>query len=144
MLAGGVESMTRAPFVMGKATEAFSRSAEVYDTTIGWRFVNRLMKEPYGTDSMPETGENVAEEFQISRADQDTFAYAASRRAKAAQDSGFFAREIAPVTIKGRKGDDDRRARRASAPRHHAGDAGEAEDAVPRRPARSPPATRPA
>src|SRR5579871_2687039 len=73
-IAGGVESMTRAPFVMGKAGEAFSRSAEVYDTTIGWRFVNGLMKTKYGTDSMPETGENVAEEFQISRADQDAFA----------------------------------------------------------------------
>jgi 3-oxoadipyl-CoA thiolase len=105
MLAGGVESMTRAPFVMGKATEAFARSAEVYDTTIGWRFVNKLMQKAYGTDSMPETGENVAEEFQISRADQDKFAYASQQRAKKAQDSGFFAREITPVTIKGRKGD---------------------------------------
>jgi acetyl-CoA acyltransferase len=105
MLAGGVESMTRAPFVMGKATEAFSRSAEVYDTTIGWRFVNTLMQKAYGTDSMPETGENVAEDFQISRADQDKFAYRSQQRAKKAQDSGFFAREITPVTIKGRKGD---------------------------------------
>ena len=105
MLAGGVESMTRAPFVMGKATEAFSRSAEVYDTTIGWRFVNKLMQKSYGTDSMPETGENVAEEFQISRADQDKFAYNSQQRAKKAQDSGFFAKEITPVTIKGRKGD---------------------------------------
>jgi acetyl-CoA acyltransferase len=105
MLAGGVESMTRAPFVMGKATEAFSRSAEVYDTTIGWRFVNKLMQKAYGTDSMPETGENVAEEFQISRADQDKFAYASQQRAKKAQDIGFFAKEITPVTIKGRKGD---------------------------------------
>jgi acetyl-CoA acyltransferase len=105
ILAGGVESMTRAPFVMGKATEAFSRSAEVYDTTIGWRFVNKLMQKAYGTDSMPETGENVAEEFQISRADQDKFAYASQQRAKKAQDSGFFAKEITPVTIKGRKGD---------------------------------------
>jgi acetyl-CoA acyltransferase len=105
MLAGGVESMTRAPFVMGKATEAFSRFAEVYDTTIGWRFVNKLMQKAYGTDSMPETGENVAEEFQISRSDQDKFAYNSQQRAKKAQDSGFFAREITPVTIKGRKGD---------------------------------------
>ena len=105
MLAGGVESMTRAPFVQGKATEAFSRSNEIYDTTIGWRFVNSLMKVQYGTDSMPETGENVAEEFQISRADQDAFAYRSQQKCKAAQDSGFFAREIAPVTIKGRKGD---------------------------------------
>jgi 3-oxoadipyl-CoA thiolase len=105
MLAAGVESMTRAPFVQGKATEAFSRSAEIYDTTIGWRFVNGLMKTMYGTDSMPETGENVAEEFQISRADQDAFAYRSQQKCKAAQAAGFFAREIAPVTIKGRKGD---------------------------------------
>jgi acetyl-CoA acyltransferase len=105
MLAGGVESMTRAPFVMGKATEAFSRSAEIYDTTIGWRFVNKLMQKAYGTDSMPETGENVAEEFQVSRADQDKFAYNSQMRAKKAQDSGFFAKEITPVTIKGRKSD---------------------------------------
>jgi acetyl-CoA acyltransferase len=105
MLAGGVESMTRAPFVMGKATEAFSRSAEVYDTTIGWRFVNAQMKKVYGTDAMPETGENVAEEFQISRADQDKFAYRSQMRSKKAQDSGFYAREIVPVTLKGRKGD---------------------------------------
>jgi 3-oxoadipyl-CoA thiolase len=105
MLAGGVESMTRAPFVMGKATEAFSRSSEIYDTTIGWRFVNKLMQKAYGTDSMPETGENVAEEFQISRSDQDKFAYASQQRAKRAQDSGFFAKEITPVTVKGRKGD---------------------------------------
>jgi 3-oxoadipyl-CoA thiolase len=105
MLAGGVESMTRAPFVMGKSTEAFSRSAEVYDTTIGWRFVNKLMQKAYGTDSMPETGENVAEEFQINRQDQDKFAFSSQQRAKQAQESGFFAREITPVTIKGRKGD---------------------------------------
>ena len=84
MLAGGVESMTRAPFVMGKATEAFSRSNEIFDTTIGWRFVNAQMKKVYGTDAMPETGENVAEEFQISRADQDKFAYRSQMRAKAA------------------------------------------------------------
>lgn len=105
VLAGGVESMTRAPFVMGKATEAFSRSAEVYDTTIGWRFVNKLMQKTYGIDAMPETGENVAEEFQISRQDQDKFAYNSQMKAKRAQDSGFFAKEITPVTIKGRKGD---------------------------------------
>ena len=105
MLAGGVESMTRAPFVMGKATEAFSRSNEIYDTTIGWRFVNAQMKKIYGTDAMPETGENVAEEFQISRADQDKFAYRSQMRSKKAQDSGFYAREIVPVTVKGRKGD---------------------------------------
>ena len=105
MLAGGVESMTRAPFVMGKADQAFARAADIHDTTIGWRFVNGLMKAQYGTDSMPETGENVAEAFQVSRADQDAFAYRSQMRAKAAQESGFFAREIAPVTFKGRKGD---------------------------------------
>jgi 3-oxoadipyl-CoA thiolase len=99
MLAGGVESMTRAPFVMGKAPEAFSRSAEIYDTTIGWRFVNKLMQKAYGTDSMPETGENVAEEFQISRQDQDKFAYNSQMRAKRARDSGFFAKEITPITV---------------------------------------------
>ncbi len=105
VLAGGVESMTRAPFVMGKSTEAFARQAEIYDTTIGWRFVNGLMKAMYGTDSMPETGENVAEAFQVSRTDQDAFALRSQQKAAAAQRSGFFAREIAPVTIKGRKGD---------------------------------------
>ena len=104
MIAGGVESMTRAPFVMGKAAEAFARSAEVYDTTIGWRFVNPMMKNQFGVDAMPETGENVAEEFQISRADQDAFAYRSQQRTKAAQEAGFFAREIAPVDVVGRKG----------------------------------------
>ncbi len=103
MLAGGVESMTRAPFVTGKASEAFQRTAETYDTTIGWRFVNGLMKAQYGTDSMPETGENVAEQFQISRADQDAFALRSQQRAAAAEAAGFFLREITPVTIKGRK-----------------------------------------
>jgi 3-oxoadipyl-CoA thiolase len=105
VLAGGVESMTRAPFVMGKSTEAFSRQAEIYDTTIGWRFVNSLMKTMYGTDAMPETGENVAEEFQISRADQDAFALRSQQKAAQAQASGFFAREIAPLTLKTRKGE---------------------------------------
>ena len=105
MLAGGVESMTRAPFVMGKAGEAFARSAEIYDTTIGWRFVNKLMQSTYGTDSMPETGENVAEEFQISREAQDMFAYRSQQKCAAAQAAGFFAREIAPITLKTRKGD---------------------------------------
>ena len=104
MLAGGVESMTRAPFVMGKATEAFSRSAEIYDTTIGWRFINPLMKAQYGVDAMPETAENVAEDFQISRQDQDAFAYRSQMRTKAAQDSGFFEREISAIDIVGRKG----------------------------------------
>ncbi len=105
MLAGGVESMTRAPFVQGKSTEAFGRSVEIYDTTIGWRFVNGLMKTMYGVDSMPETAENVAEDFQISRADQDAFALRSQQKCKAAQENGFFAREIAPLTIKTRKGD---------------------------------------
>ncbi len=105
MLAGGVESMTRAPFVMGKAGEAFSRAAEVYDTTIGWRFVNGMMKVQYGIDSMPETGENVAEAFQVSRADQDAFAYRSQQRCAAAQKAGFFAREISPVAIRTRKGE---------------------------------------
>ena len=103
IIAGGVESMTRAPFVQGKATEAFSRQAEIYDTTIGWRFINPLMKAQYGVDSMPETGENVAADFGISRADQDLFAYRSQQRAKAAQEAGFFAREIAPIEVKGRK-----------------------------------------
>ncbi|MDE2005182.1 MAG: 3-oxoadipyl-CoA thiolase [Rhodospirillales bacterium] len=105
VMAGGVESMTRAPFVMGKANEAFARQAEIYDTTIGWRFVNGLMKTKYGTESMPETGENVAEEFQISRADQDAFALRSQQKAARAQASGFFAREIAPITLKTRKGE---------------------------------------
>src|ERR1700761_5689204 len=104
MIAGGVESMTRAPFVMGKANEAFARSAEIYDTTIGWRFVNPLLKAQYGVDAMPETAENVAEDFQVTRPDQDAFAYRSQMRAKAAQESGFFTREIAPVEIAGRKG----------------------------------------
>jgi 3-oxoadipyl-CoA thiolase len=102
-IAGGVESMTRAPFVQGKSEEAFSRKAEIYDTTIGWRFVNPLMKAQYGVDSMPETGENVAEEFQISRADQDAFALRSQQRAAKAARSGYFADEIVPVEIAGRK-----------------------------------------
>src|SRR5689334_24892726 len=89
-IAGGVESMTRAPFVQGKASEAFSRTAEIYDTTIGWRFVNPLMKQQYGVDSMPETGENVAEEFQVTRADQDAFALRSQQRAGKAIASGYF------------------------------------------------------
>jgi acetyl-CoA acyltransferase len=104
-IAGGVESMSRAPFVMGKAETAFSRSAEIYDTTIGWRFINPLLKNQYGVDSMPETGENVAEEFQVSRADQDAFAQRSQQRAGAAQERGFHAREIVPVTIPKRRGD---------------------------------------
>src|SRR5947199_6378175 len=105
MIAGGVESMSRAPFVMPKADAAFSRNAEIYDTTIGWRFVNPLMKERYGVDSMPETAENVAEQFQVSRADQDAFALRSQQRAVAAQQNGRLAREIAAVSIPRRKGD---------------------------------------
>jgi acetyl-CoA acyltransferase len=105
MIAGGVESMTRAPFVMSKAEDAFSRKATIEDTTIGWRFVNPKMKADYGVDTMPETAENVAEQYQISREDQDAFAVRSQQRAKKAQDDGFFAREIAPVTLKGRKGE---------------------------------------
>jgi 3-oxoadipyl-CoA thiolase len=104
-IAGGVESMTRAPFVQGKAQEAFARAAEIYDTTIGWRFINPLMKQQYGVDSMPETGENVAEEFQITRADQDAFALRSQQRAAKAMASGYFAAEIVLVEIAGRKGD---------------------------------------
>ena len=105
VIAGGVESMSRSPFVMPKATEAFSRNAEIYDTTIGWRFVNKLMKEKYGVDSMPETAENVAAEFQVSRADQDAFALRSQARASAATESGRLAEEIVAVTIPARKGD---------------------------------------
>jgi len=104
VIAGGVESMSRAPFVMAKAAEAFSRNAEIYDTTIGWRFVNPVLKKQYGIDSMPETGENVAEEFQVSREDQDKFALRSQQRAVAAQKSGFFDAEIVPVEIPGKNG----------------------------------------
>ena len=104
-IAGGVESMTRAPFVTGKATEAFSRTAEVFDTTIGWRFINPLMKSQYGVDSMPETGENVAEDFQVTRADQDAFAFRSQQRAAKAIAAGFFKEELVPVEIAGRKGE---------------------------------------
>ncbi|PDT18853.1 3-oxoadipyl-CoA thiolase [Rhizobium sp. J15] len=105
MIAGGVESMSRAPFVMPKAETAFSRTAEIHDTTIGWRFVNPLMKKQYGVDSMPETGENVAEDYKISREDQDAFAVRSQAKAAAAQASGRLAKEIVPVTIPQRKGD---------------------------------------
>ncbi|WP_395056911.1 3-oxoadipyl-CoA thiolase [Polaromonas sp.] len=105
MIAGGVESMSRAPFVMGKAESAFSRAAQMYDTTIGWRFVNKLMKEKYGTDAMPETAENVALEYKISREDQDKMALASQLKAVAAQKAGFFDAEITPVTIAQKKGD---------------------------------------
>ncbi len=105
MVVGGVESMSRAPFVMPKADTAFSRNAEIYDTTIGWRFVNPLMKKQYGVDSMPETGENVAADFSVSRADQDAFAVRSQAKAVAAQENGRLAKEITPVTIPQRKGD---------------------------------------
>jgi acetyl-CoA acyltransferase len=104
VIAGGVESMSRAPFVSPKATHPFSRQAEVYDTTIGWRFVNPVIKTQYGIDSMPETAENVAEEYQVSRADQDAFAFRSQQRAAAAQANGRLAREIAAVELPARKG----------------------------------------
>jgi 3-oxoadipyl-CoA thiolase len=102
-IAGGAESMSRAPFVMGKAQEAFSRNAEIYDTTIGWRFINPLMKQQYGVDSMPETGENVAEEYQVKREDQDRFALRSQHRAVAAQQRGYFDGEIVPIEVPGGK-----------------------------------------
>jgi acetyl-CoA acyltransferase len=105
MIAGGVESMSRAPFVMPKADSAFSRNAEIYDTTIGWRFINPLIKQQYGVDSMPETGENVAADFNVSREDQDAFALRSQKKAAAAQANGRLAQEIVPVTIPKRKGD---------------------------------------
>jgi len=105
MIAGGVESMSRAPFVMPKAESAFSRSNTVYDTTIGWRFVNKLMREKYGVDAMPETAENVATDYAISRADQDIMALASQTKAVAAQRAGHLAREITPVSIAQKKGD---------------------------------------
>jgi len=104
-IAGGVESMSRAPFVMPKADSAFSRANAVYDTTIGWRFVNSVMKQLYGTDSMPETAENVAAEFGVSRADQDAFALRSQAKASAAQRNGRLAKEIVAVSIPARKGD---------------------------------------
>ena len=103
MIAGGAESMTRAPMVMPKANTAWSRNAEIYDTTIGWRFVNKQMKKLYGTDSMPETAENVAEDFNISREDQDAFALHSQQKAAAALENGRLAQEIIPVTIPQRK-----------------------------------------
>ena len=105
VIAGGVESMTRAPFVMGKADAAFSRVAKIEDTTIGWRFVNKLMKEKYGIDSMPETAENVATDFNVSRADQDALAVRSQQRWAAAHERGFFKTEIVPVSVAQKKGD---------------------------------------
>ena len=104
VIAGGVESMSRAPFVMGKASAAFSRNAEIFDTTIGWRFVNKLLQKQYGIDSMPETAENLAKEFNISRKDQDAFAWHSQQKAGQAQESGRLATEIVPVSIAQRKG----------------------------------------
>jgi len=105
MIAGGVESMSRAPFVQGKATSAFSRQADIYDTTIGWRFVNPLMKKLHGVDSMPETAENVADDYKVSRADQDAFAVRSQQKAARAKADGTFAQEIVAVTIAQKKGD---------------------------------------
>jgi acetyl-CoA acyltransferase len=105
MIAGGVESMTRAPFVTGKADSAFSRNAETFDTTLGWRFINPLMKAKYGVDSMPETAENVAEEFHVGRADQDAFAYRTQQRWARANAAGIFAHEIVAVPVPQKKGD---------------------------------------
>ena len=105
MIAGGVESMSRAPFVMPKAEQAFTRANTVYDTTIGWRFVNKLIQQQYGIDSMPETAENVAEQFSINRADQDLFAFNSQQKTAAAQAAGFFANEIVPVSVPQRKKD---------------------------------------
>jgi 3-oxoadipyl-CoA thiolase len=105
VIAGGVESMSRAPFVLGKAESAFSRSAELQDTTLGWRFINPLMKAQYGVDSMPETGENVAEEFSVSRADQDAFALRSQQRATKAAAAGFYSKQIVPVNVRNKKTD---------------------------------------
>jgi 3-oxoadipyl-CoA thiolase len=105
VIAGGVESMTRAPFVMGKSDAAFARSAQLEDTTIGWRFINPLMKERYGVDSMPQTAENVAKEFDISRTAQDAFALRSQQRYAAARERGFFERELVPVSVPQRKGE---------------------------------------
>src|SRR5580704_3801118 len=104
VITGGVESMSRAPFVMGKATSAFSRNAEIYDTTIGWRFVNPLMEKKYGTASMPETAENVARDYKVDRRSQDCFALHSQQKAIAAQKAGVFASEIVPVSVPGPKG----------------------------------------
>src|SRR4051794_41713161 len=105
IIAGGSESMSRAPFVMPKAMSAFDRNAEIYDTTIGWRFVNPKMKDAYGDDTMPSTAENVAQEFQVSREDQDLFAVRSQAKASLAQDNGRLAAEIVSVTIPQRKGE---------------------------------------
>ncbi|WEJ74495.1 MULTISPECIES: 3-oxoadipyl-CoA thiolase [unclassified Pseudomonas] len=105
VIAGGVESMSRAPYVMGKADSAFGRGQKIEDTTIGWRFINPLMKAQYGVDAMPQTADNVADDYQVNRADQDAFSLRSQQRAGVAQASGYFAEEIVPVVIKGRKGE---------------------------------------
>jgi acetyl-CoA acyltransferase len=105
VIAGGVESMSRAPYVMSKSAAAFARDVQMFDTTIGWRFVNPLLKQQYGVDSMPETGENVAQEFSVSRADQDRFALRSQQRALAAQAAGYFAKEIVAVPIPSKRGE---------------------------------------
>ena len=105
MIVGGVESMTRSPFVMGKADRAFPRSAEIFDTTIGWRFINPALKAKYGVDTMPETAENIAEDFGISRADQDAFAFRTQQRWAKAQAEQFFANELIPVALPQKKGE---------------------------------------
>src|SRR5690606_23773135 len=105
VLAGGVESMSRAPFVLAKSTNAFDRNAEIYDTTLGWRFVNRQLAQQYGTDSMAETAENVAEEYRISREDQDAFALRSQQRAAEAMAAGRLAGEIVPVSVPQRRGE---------------------------------------
>ena len=133
MIAGGSESMSRAPFVMAKATSAFDRNAEMYDTTIGWRFVNPKMKHAYGDDTMPSTAENVAQEFQISREDQDAFAVRSQAKAAAAQANGRLAAEIVPVSIPQRKGDPDRRRPGRASARDQRRGAGEAEADRPAR-----------
>ena len=126
MIAGGVESMSRAPFVVAKAESAFSRAAKIEDTTIGWRFVNPQMKAKYGIDSMPETAENVAEEFKVGRADQDAFALRSQARAAAAIEAGRLAEEIVPVTIPAKKGEPIVFAKDGAPARHDARGAGQA------------------
>ncbi len=122
-IAGGVESrsMSRAPFVMGKADAAFSRNMKLEDTTIGWRFINPLMKAQYGVDAMPQTADNVADDYAVSRADQDAFALRSQQRTAAAQAAGSFAEEIVPVRITHKKGETVVRAGRTSSRRYHAG-----------------------
>jgi acetyl-CoA acetyltransferase family protein len=132
VVAGGVESMSRAPFVMGKSESAFARQAEIFDTTLGWRFVNPRLNERYGTDSMTETAENVAVEYDISRADQDLFALRSQERAARAVANGRFAEEIVSVEVPGRKRRDRRRGPRRAPASNHDREVGGAADAIPR------------